>query len=300
MFTIKHITKALGVAALAGLAVGLAAPAAQASPVPPKADSTLFGTWININPSSNSVKQIVISPTEIGNVTVDAFGACTPTYCEWGKVPAIVYGGSVSAKTGATFQSNQRFLSGGTEWSRTTLLGQVLRTDAGLRLALRELTVFEDGSGRKNYSVDETFKLGKGKAPSITGHNVASYRLGHLPLLNASALGNWVNPVATGNLAKLTIGGTAASPLVHAFGQCSPTPCDWGTVRSITYGTSISSTAGNKMLAPYLFGFKKTQLAIVFHRSAKGVQTLTVRSYNEFTDGSGRSNYVKTETLVRP
>src|SRR5205814_2276785 len=106
MLKIKHVTKALGVATLAGLAVGLAAPAAQASPVPPKAASIMFGTWVNTNPSSNSVKQVVVTPTEIGNVTVDAFGACSPTYCEWGKVPAIVYGPSVSATSGAAFQTN--------------------------------------------------------------------------------------------------------------------------------------------------------------------------------------------------
>lgn len=300
MLKIKHVTKALGVATLVGLTVGLAAPAAQASPVPPKADSILFGTWINTNAASNSVKQVVVSPTRVGNVTVDAFGACTPTYCEWGKVPAIVYGTSVSAASGAAFQTNQRFLSAGTEWSRTTLLGQVVRTDAGPRLNLREMTIFEDGSGRKNYSRDEVFKLGKGQAPALTGNSVNTYRLGQRPLLNAAAFGNWVNPAATGGLAKLTIGGSAAAPVVHAFGQCSPTPCDWGTVRTITYGSSVSSPVGNNSLAPYAFSFKKTQLAMTFHRSATGAQLLTVRTYNEFIDGSARSNYVKTETLVRP
>jgi hypothetical protein len=298
MFTIKHVTKALGLVTLAGLTVGLAAPAAQASPVPPTASSALYGTWVNTDAASRSVKQVVIAANRIGSITVDAFGSCSPTYCEWGKVGAIIYGGNVSAKTGATFQTNQRFLSGGTEWSRTTLLGNVVRTDAGLRLKLREMTVFEDGSGRKNYTVDETFKLGKGQAPAANGHSVATYRLGHRPALAAGAQGSWVNPVATGNLAKLTIGGTAAAPVVHAFGQCSPTPCDWGTVRGITYGSSISSTVGTKLLAPYVFGFKKTQLVIAYHRSATGVRTLTVNSYNEFTDASGRSNYAKTETLV--
>jgi hypothetical protein len=300
MPSIRNATKVLGVATLAGLTVGLAAPAAQAAPVPPKASNVLFGTWVNTNASSNSVKQVVIAPTRIGNVTVDAFGACVPTYCEWGKVPAIVYGANVSSPTGATFQTNQRFLSGGKEWSRTALLGQVVKTSVGLRLKLRELTVFEDGSGRKNYEVDETFKLGEGQKPATSGNSVGSYPLGNRPALIAGALGNWVNPSATGGLAKLTIGGPAASPVIHAFGQCSPTPCDWGTVRGITYGASISSTLGNNVLAPYRFSFKKSQLAITYHRSAKGIQTLTVTSYNEFTDASGRSNYAKTETLVRP
>jgi hypothetical protein len=299
MLTIKHVTKTLGVATLAALTAGLVAPAAHASPVPPKASSALLGTWVNTNPSSNSVKQLVVSPTRIGNVTVDAFGACVPTYCEWGKVPAIVYGTNVSSTTGLTFQTNQRFLSGNTEWSRTTLLGQVVKTADGLRLNLRELTVFEDGSARKNYEVDESFKLGEGQAPAISGNSVSTYRLGDRPALNAGAHGVWINPSATGGLAKLVVGGTAAAPVIHAFGQCSPTPCDWGRVRGITFGPSISSTVGNNVLAPYTFSFKKAQLAITYRHPLKGADTLTVTSYNEFTDGSGRSNYAKTEVLVR-
>ena len=299
MLSIKHVTKTLGLATAAALAAGLVAPAAHATPVPPNASSTLLGTWVNTNPSSNSVKQVVISPSRLGNVMVDAFGACTPSYCEWGKVPAIVYGTNVSSTTGATFQTDQRFLEGSTEWSRTTLLGRVVRTDTGLRLRLRELTVFEDGSGRKNYEVDETFQLGKGQAPAINGHSVTGYRLGHRPALDAGAFGVWVNPSATGGLAKLVIGGTAAAPVVHGFGQCSPTPCDWGRVRGITYGATVSSTVGDNVLAPYTFGFKHTQLAITFRHPIKGQDTLTVTSYNEFTDGSGRSNYAMTEVLVR-
>src|SRR5207247_8841848 len=123
----------------------------------------------------------------IGSVTVDAFGACSPTFCEWGKVPGIVYGSNVSSTTGVTFQTNQRFLSAGTEWSRTSLFGRVVRTDAGLRLRLQELTVFEACSGRKNYRVDETFALGKGQAPALVGNSVSSYRLGDRPALVAAA-----------------------------------------------------------------------------------------------------------------
>jgi hypothetical protein len=296
----KQLTRILGVATMAALAVGLsAAGSAQASPVPPTASAALLGTWVNVNPNSNSVKQVVVQPTRIGNVTVDAFGACTPTFCEWGKVPAIIYGANVSSTTGATFQTDQRFLNGTTEWSRTTLFGRVVRTDLGLRLQLQEHTVFEDGSGRKNYNVDETFALGKGVAPSKLGNSVSTYRRGNPPLLAAGALGSWVPTVASGGLAGINITGTTAVPVVQALGQCSPTPCDWGKVRGITYGTSISSTTGRTMLAPYAFGFKKAQLRIVYGRNADGRPILKVAEYNEFTDGSGRSNYVKYETFVR-
>jgi hypothetical protein len=294
------VTKLVGVATMAALAVGFAAAPAQASPVPPTASPALYGTWVNVNGASNSVKQIVVSPTRIGNVAVDAFGACTPTLCEWGRVPAIVYGANVSSTSGATFQANQRFLSNGVEWSRTTLLGHVVRTSVGLRLSLHELTVFEDGSGRKNYKVNETFKLGEGIAPTKAGYSVAAYQRGTPPALAAGAFGSWKNVnSATNSLTAIKIGGTAAFPVIDAFGACSPTACDWGKVRGIAYGASISSTVGRSVLAPYVFGFKKSQLSISYGRNAKGVEVLVVGEYNEFTDGSARSNYSMTETFVR-
>lgn len=298
----KQFTRTLGLAAAAAVTVGVAsglAIAAQASPVPPVASSALVGTWVNTNSASRSVKQIIVTPARAGNVSVDAFGSCTPTLCEWGLVPAIVYGPSVSSTTGTTFQTDQRFLSGGTEWSRTQLQGTVARTAAGLRLTVRELTVFEDGSGRKDYTNTETFKLGEASKPTRTGLSAPGYPLGNRPLLIAGALGSWTNLSPSGGLVKLTISGSQASPTVEAFGQCSPTPCDWGTVRSVTYGSSVTAPVGATALAPYSFGFKNAQLVIRYWLTAAGDERLTVTTYNEFTDGSGRSNYVKTEVFAR-
>jgi hypothetical protein len=294
----KLATRILGAAAMSAVVLGFAA-SAQASPVPPKPSAALLGTWVNTNSSSNSVKQIIVVPNRASSVNVDAFGACTPTLCEWGSVPAKIYGTSVSSTTGATFQSNQRFLSSGTEWSRTTLLGSVARTDAGLRLTLRELTVFLDGSGRKNYNVTETFKLGTAQKPAHLGNSVSTYRHGTPPALLSSAFGTWNNVSPSGALVQVKIGGTTADPIVHAFGQCSPTACDWGRVHGITYGASISSTRGATVLAPYTFGFKKSQLVIKYTRTITNVEKLTISEYSEFTDGSGRSNYTKKETFVR-
>lgn len=297
----KHITRILGGAAMAAIVVGFASPA-SASPVPPKASNALLGTWVNTNASTRSVKQVIVAPTRIGSVTVDAFGSCVPTLCEWGRVPANVYGANVSAPTGATFQSNQRFLSGGKEWSRTTLFGSVAETRIGLRLTLRELTVFEDGSGRKNYNVTETFARGKGQQATRNGFPVVNYVRGAPPALVPSALGSWKNVAATGGLASVKIAGSTLNPIVQAFGQCSPTPCDWGRTRAITYGASIASVRGNTLLAPYNFGFKKSQLVITYSRFLIRfaiVEKLTISDYSEFTDGSGRSNYVMTETFVR-
>ncbi len=198
---------------------------------------------------------------------------------------------------GGVVQSEQRFLSGSVEWSRRTLMGRVTRTTAGYRLALRELVVFSDASGRHNYGAVETFAKGVATRPTVVGHSVSGYRYGNAPLVNAGALGSWVNAAPSGGLAAVTITGSTAAPSVHAFGQCSPTNCDWGSVRGITYGTSIASTAGDTLLAPYAFGFENTQLVIAYNHTTS--ETLTVTSYTEFTDGSGRSNYVRAETFVR-
>lgn len=290
--------KLVGLAALAATTLGISVSAA-ASPVPPTASSALVGTWVNTNTASNSVKQIVIQPSKTGNVMVDAFGACTPTLCEWGRVPAIVYGANVSATTGTSFQTDQRFLSGGSEWSRSALFGNVTKTKVGLRLTVREFTIFEDGSGRRNYTVTETFQPGEGSAPSKNGNSVASYPLGAPPALNPGVLGTWKPAGTSNNLAKVLIGGSAAAPTVHAYGVCSPTPCDWGTVRGITYGGTISTLRGTTELAPYVFSFKKTQLLLKYSIAADDTETLTVVAYNEFTDGSHRSNYTITQTLVR-
>ncbi|PZS29097.1 MAG: hypothetical protein DLM58_16045 [Pseudonocardiales bacterium] len=293
----KHVTKLLGLGAMAAIVVGFASPA-QATPAPPNASSALLGTWVNTNGNSHSVKKIVVVANRAHSVSVDAFGACTPTLCEWGTVPAITYGANVSAATGGTFQSNQRFLSGRREWSRTTLLGSVSRTKVGLRLSLRELTVFLDGSGRKNYTVTETFKRGLSQRRTLNGHPVTSYLRGNPPALIHPAFGSWKNIAASGGLAAVKITGSTVSPIVQAFGQCSPTACDMGRVRGITYGRSISTATGSTVLAPYKFGFKNSQLVISYSRIGKA-ERLTIYVYSEFTDASHRSNYVLRETMVR-
>ena len=293
----KHLTMALGLAALAAVVVATAAPA-DATPVPPTASSALNGTWLNTNSATRSIKQIVITPNRVGNVSVDAFGSCTPTLCEWGRVPATVYAANVSATVGATFQTNQKFLSGKSEWSRTSLFGKVIRTAKGLRLTVRQMTAIEDASGRHNYQTIETFARGKGKSVTKLGLTSTGYVPGNAPAVVSGLLGSWTNPTPSGSLVGIKITGTTAHPIVQAAGQCSPTPCDWGQSKAIAYGASISSTSTASVLAPYSFGFKNAQLIVTLRHTTTG-DRLTVSEYNEFTDGSGRSNYTKVESFVR-
>jgi hypothetical protein len=111
-------------------------------------------------------------------------------------------------------------------------------------------------------------------------------------------LGTWVNTSpASPSIRKIIIGRNPAGTLsVSAFGACTPTLCAWGKITGITFGTSISSASGRTFLAPYQFGFA-SKLADGALNAAGTV--LTVQTYTEFTDGSGRSNYVSTDTFTR-
>ena len=161
---------------------------------------------------------------------------------------------------------------------------------------MQELTVFEDGSGRKDYVVRETFKRGHGQPVTTNGHSVGGYRVGTPTAMLGDMLGNWTNVSSGGALAQLTIGGTSTAPSVEAFGRCSPTPCDWGATYGVAYGPSISAPRAATLLADYGFGFKRAQLVIRYSVVAD-VPRLTVTELNEFTDGSGRANYAMTEVF---
>ena len=298
-----------GAAAALFAAVGLGAaavPAVHASNTPPVPSPALFGTWVNTNPSTPNVKQIVIEqdPTGAPGMLVDAFGACVPTLCEWGLVPAIVYGPNVSARTGNAFQTDQGFVNPNSlpgtssEWSRIQLIGQITPSVDRPRLVVRELTAFEDGSGRHNYTVVETFVRGQGQPATKPGDSVSGYVGGFPPAANHSLAGTWAGPGNGVVRLKIAVSGTSA--VVRAFGACTPTLCNLGATRAIIYGASISSTTGNVLLAPYKFSFKNEQLVIQLVKGKTAKQDhLVVGNYNEFTDGSGRSNYDMTTAFHR-
>ena len=103
----------------------------------------------------------------------------------------------------------------------------------------------------------------------------------------AALIGTWSNcDHATRGLLKLVIAASGTGITVHAFGNCTPTPCDWGTVAGIVHATDVSSAAGIAFRATYKFAFKETVVTGVLDRGA-----LVVETFDRFTDASGRSNY---------
>jgi hypothetical protein len=295
----KRIWRAVATAVAGSVALGAAvlAPSASAqgaplTPVPPRPSAVLAGTWVNTNAKSESLAALVISTTK-ASISVDGFGACTPSFCQWGKIAGTVYGPNVSATAGTAFEAQWNF-----KFARTVLLARLSTAREFIPvLTVEELTTFTDGSGRANYAVTETFTKRSGPSATTTGTNAASYPLGDSRPPAASLPTTWINPAATGTIAEVTLSvnpGTGRLA-VHAFGYCSPVACDWGTVTGITLGTSVSSTTAATFLAPYAFGFARVLLDGSV--SASGTR-LTVSSWTEFTDHSRRANYDTTETLI--
>jgi hypothetical protein len=287
-------------AVIAAFIITAAAAAAQlpfsvpalASPVPPAPNPALSGTWANTNPATRSVVDIVIEGNKNG-IEVDGFGACSPSPCQWGNVPGTVFGANVSAATGSSFEADWNF-----GFARTVLLGTLTETRRVPTLTVQEFTTFTDGSGRANFAVTETFVRAKPVTAARNGTAGASYPLGDSVAPAPSLLGTWINtsPASLG-IRKVIIGRNPAGTLsVSAFGACTPTLCAWGEITGITFGTSISSLSGRTFLAPYQFGFAN-KLADGALNPAGTV--LTVQTYTEFTDHSGRSNYVSTDTFTR-
>jgi len=110
-----------------------------------------------------------------------------------------------------------------------------------------------------------------------------------------SLIGTWVNVnTATRDIVKVVLSNNGGSLGVHAFGACSPTPCDWGEVSGQAYAASVAGGAAVAFTASYGFGFKNTVLT--GHLDG---QHLIVDDFNIFEDGSGRSPYFTEGTFKK-
>ncbi len=236
---------------------------------------------------------IVVAP-RAGGIRVDGFGACSPTPCEWGEIPGTGFGANVSSATGRSFEANWNF-----GFARTVLLATLTRPRGVPTLVVQEFTTFIPPDGRANYAMTEKFvRARRPIKPKVNGTAASGYPMGDWVKPVKSLLGTWKNTSPTGgNITKIVLARKPNGSLsVHAFGNCVPTLCNWGVVRGITFGSSISSVSGRVFLAPYTFSFKNALLS----GSVNGAGTiLTVQTNSEFTDHGGRSNYVTTETFTR-
>ena len=108
------------------------------------------------------------------------------------------------------------------------------------------------------------------------------------PAIRLSPLvGSWINfDRNTRGIIRIVLASNDENLRVHAFGACSPEPCDWGTVPATAFAESVSAVDAVGFRTFYDFGFLGTMLAAYLNK-----RLLVVDAYNQFKDGSGRSPY---------
>jgi len=113
-------------------------------PLVPLADQ-LLGTWVNCNHQTRSLVRLVIEP--VGQeVTLHAFGACSPNPCDWLKVPGMIYEENVTSRNVIAFTGLYKF-----NFAQVILTGHLLEG----ALMVESFTHFTDSSGRSDfYSLD--------------------------------------------------------------------------------------------------------------------------------------------------
>jgi hypothetical protein len=111
----------------------------------------LLGDWKNVNPNSRDIVRIMITDAG-GAVEVHAWGACSPTPCDWGTVKAIPYAPNVSAPLPADAQYLEA------DFPQSFAQVKLIIDPAGGELRAVALTRFTDNSGRSNEVNTDLFK----------------------------------------------------------------------------------------------------------------------------------------------
>ncbi len=118
--------------------------------------SFLIGTWGNLDTATGGIAAFIIAkdPTG-GGLTIQAFGACVPNLCDWGKVTCVPYAENVSSNLAEAFTA---FYDPG--YAETIVTGVRLlipRYEKYNFMTVNTFTVFKDGSSRKDYYASDYF-----------------------------------------------------------------------------------------------------------------------------------------------
>lgn len=109
--------------------------------------SPLLGTWWNTDKATRGISKLVLSE-ERRALVVQAFGACFPDPCDWGKVGASAFSSSVHSREAMAFTAHYDF-----GFMETTL---AVYMKSGI-LVLDSFNAFKDSSGRCDYFSREFF-----------------------------------------------------------------------------------------------------------------------------------------------
>jgi len=104
--------------------------------------------------------------------------------------------------------------------------------------------------------------------------------------------GHWTNIASeTVNLARIEIHGTE----IHLFGDCRPTPCDWGVEEARGYASSVRSSDITALYFHRVTNFNEVEIAISLERDG----LLRVQTFTHFTDSSRRADYSMVDFFER-
>lgn len=262
----------------------------------------LLGTWINTNNQTRGIARVIIR-TENGTMTVQVFGADFPGFSDWGEVKAkIVYANAVRSHEAMAFSALYDF----------GFMEVYLQANLSLGLlVIAGLNTFKDESGRSNYFSREFFYHAGQDAERGFGSGALTQKSPtHMrdedgvevegqkqtgAIDESPFLGRWITTNrGTKGIVRIDITHRDDAVAVHAFGACSPSPCDWSVTRGDLFSEGPASRKGLAVSAQYDFGFMQTHLQ---SKVKKGV--LVVAVFNRFNDGSARANYFSREFFYR-
>jgi hypothetical protein len=116
----------------------------------------LLGTWFNVDVHTRGIPKLEIK--RVGNeLSLHVFGACTPTFCDWGVVPAMAFADNVCSIPAIAFSAQYKF-----GFKETLVVG---RLQFGA-LFVETFDHFIDGSGRADYN--SVYIMSQDLIPKVT------------------------------------------------------------------------------------------------------------------------------------
>jgi hypothetical protein len=231
---------------------------------PPVSFSALQGTWLNDNASTGDNPQVSIAVSG-SSVSVHAWGACVPTYCDWGSTTADMSQWNTQHKLVAVW--NQGFV----------IVTQTITYLSATQVSIVNFYDFQPPDTRTDFtSTSQTFTKQA------------------IPL--SAIIGSWYNDNNTDpNVSSIQFWfSTSGSVNVNAYGRCdesNPTgpTCPWDPTSADDSQWNANQTL--TFVVQREFGTK----TVTVHLVSGHIHVTTV---THFTDGSGRPDYTTNEDLV--
>ena len=115
----------------------------EPSSVEVQSAASFVGTWVNTNPNARGMIKFVITKNRLRGYMFHGYGKCSPTPCDWGSVPLVLYSNSVSSLNDIAGTSKYNFTF------KNTLV--TLRLVNTTLMRANDYNQFTDASARHNY-----------------------------------------------------------------------------------------------------------------------------------------------------